>query len=132
MDILLYNGTCECAIWCNSATSQPEPASIACLRDPVDRAVVRQSLVKLTTEVLASRMTCCERPLGPEMPCSVSSLTWQLLMRQVLHAELEQDQVIHADGFSPSWLHIPRTTAAEFCKVRVGCAYPSIAAGVAS
>jgi len=32
--------------------------------------------------------------------------------------ELEQDQVIHASGCSPSWLHIPRITAAEFCTVR--------------
>jgi len=32
--------------------------------------------------------------------------------------ELEQDQVIHASGFSPSWLHIPRITAAEICTVR--------------
>lgn len=52
---------------------------------------------------------------------------------QELQAELEQDQIIHADGFSPSWLHIPRITAAEFCKVRVhsACASSFIMALVA-
>ena len=42
-------------------------------------------------------------------------------MSQELQAELEQDQIIHDDGFIPSWLHIPRLTAAEFCQV---CAMP--------
>ena len=41
-------------------------------------------------------------------------------MSQELQAELEQDQVIHASGFSPSWLHIPQISAAEFCTVRAG------------
>ena len=47
-------------------------------------------------------------------------LTINLVAWQELQVELEQDQVIHASGFSPSWLHIPRITAAEFCIVRFG------------
>ena len=36
---------------------------------------------------------------------------------QELQAELNDDILIHSAQFLPSWLHLPRTAATQFCQV---------------